>query len=163
MNIDEGFKQPAVIVILKSDDRFLLLKRKKSPNKDKYTPVGGKIDPFESPYKAAIRESYEETGIKVTDLKYCGLMVESSPTKYNWICFVYLSEIEYILPPECNEGELHWIPLTSLSEIPTPTTDRFIYEYVAKSKNFMFNVEYDQELNIIKMNEEIANKIIIET
>ena len=30
-----------------------------------YTPVGGKIDPYESPYDAAIRETFEETVIKV--------------------------------------------------------------------------------------------------
>jgi 8-oxo-dGTP diphosphatase len=93
----------------------------------------------------------------VDTLKYCGAMVESSPTEYNWICFVYLSEIEYISPPECNEGTLEWISLSDLSDIPTPETDRYIYLYVAESKNFMFDVEYDQKLNIIEMNEEIQN------
>jgi 8-oxo-dGTP diphosphatase len=155
--VTEGHKQPAVLVILKSENQFLLLKRKKSPNEGKYTPVGGKLDPFESPLKAAIRETYEETGINITNPTYCGVMVESSPTKYNWICFVYLSDIDYQSPPACNEGVLEWIPLTQLPEIPTPETDRFIYIYVAKSKNFMFNVEYDQELNIIEMSEEIQN------
>jgi 8-oxo-dGTP diphosphatase len=154
----EGHKQPAVLVVLRSSDQFLLLKRKKEPNQGKYTPVGGKLDPFESPYKAAIRETYEETGIELSNLKYCGVMVESSPTDYNWICFVYLSDIDYLTPPKCNEGELlQWISITDLSEIPTPATDGFIYQYVAKSKNFMFNVEYDQNLNILEMKEEITD------
>ena len=157
MYVSEGHKQPAVLVILKSDDQFMLLKRKKPPNKDKYTPVGGKLDPFESPVKTAVRETYEETGIKVDNLKYCGVMVESSPTKYNWICFVYLSEIEYVDPPECNEGTLEWVPFSNLSDIPTPETDRFIYQNVAESKTFMLNVEYDEDLKIIKMTEEIEN------
>jgi 8-oxo-dGTP diphosphatase len=161
MYVVEGHKQPAVLVILKSNNQFLLLKRKKSPNKGKYTPVGGKLDPYESPYKAAIRETYEETGIEVSYMIFCGTMVESSPSKYNWICFVYLSEIDYIASPKCNEGKLEWIPATHLSKIPTPTTDRFIYEYITRSKNFMFNVEYDLNLNILEMREEIAdNKLI---
>ncbi len=161
MYVTEGHKQPAVLVILKAKDQFLLLKRKKSPNEGKYTPVGGKLDPFESPLNAAIRETYEETSIQITDPSYCGVMVESSPTKYNWICFVYMSEINYQSPPDCNEGVLDWIPLAQLSEIPTPETDRFIYEYVAKSKNFMFNVEYDQDLNILEMTEEIQKLKLI--
>jgi 8-oxo-dGTP diphosphatase len=163
MRQTEGYKQPAVLVILKANNQFLLLKRKKEPNKGKYTPVGGKLDPFETPYKAAIRETFEETGIEVTNMKYCGLMVETSPIKYNWICFVYLSEIDYQTPPECNEGKLDWIPITNLSEIPTPATDKYIYHYVADSKNFMFNVDYDHNLNIIEINEEIENKKIVET
>jgi 8-oxo-dGTP diphosphatase len=155
MYVSEGYKQPAVLIILKSGDQFLLLKRKKPPNEGRYTPVGGKLDPYESPTKAAIRETYEETGINVSDLQYCGIMVESSPTKYNWICIIYLAEIEHIEPPNCNEGILEWIPISKLSEIPTPATDGFIYQYVAESKNFMFNVEYDRELNILGMIEEI--------
>jgi 8-oxo-dGTP diphosphatase len=157
MYVTKGHKQPAVLVILKSEEKFLLLKRKKPPNEGKYTPVGGKLDPYESPHKTAIRETFEETGIHISDPIYCGIMVESSPTKYNWICFVYLSDIEYQSPPDCNEGELEWIPLTQLSDIPTPETDRFIYQYVSESKKFMFNVEYDHNLNILEMSEEIQN------
>ena len=43
----------------------MLLKRFKTPNKGLYTPVGGKLEPHESPLNAAIRETFEETGINV--------------------------------------------------------------------------------------------------
>ncbi len=155
MTVKEGIKQPAVLSILKSGSKLLLLKRIKEPNKDKYTPVGGKIDPFENPVAATIRETYEETGIKISDPEYCGIMVESSPTKYNWICFVYLSEIEYVDPPECNEGTLEWIDFSDLKNIPTPPTDWFIYQYIVQNKTFMLNVDYDKNLNILSMREEI--------
>ena len=95
MYVNEGHKQPAVLSILKSGDKFLLLKRIKEPHVNKYSPVGGKIDPFESPIDTAVRETFEETGIRIENPKYCGVIVESSPTKYNWICFVYLSEIRF--------------------------------------------------------------------
>ena len=160
MYVSNGHKQPAVLCILKSGDRFLLLKREKEPNKGKYTPVGGKIDPYESPIHSAIRETFEETGIRITDPKCCGVMVESSPTNYNWICFVYLAEIEQIDPPACKEGKLEWIKFSELLEIPIPKTDWHIYKYLVENKNFMFNVEYDQQLNIISMIEEIENKLL---
>jgi 8-oxo-dGTP diphosphatase len=158
MRVIEGDKQPAVLSILKSGNKLLLLKRIKDPNKDKYTPVGGKIDPFESPVETTIRETYEETGIKITDPKYCGVMVETSPTKYNWICFVYLSEIEFLEPPECNEGILEWIEFSELKSIPTPATDWFIYQYVVENRTFMLNVNYDEQLNILSMHEEIKGE-----
>ena len=158
MTVPEGHKQPAVLSILKSGDKLLLLKRSKEPNKDKYTPVGGKIDPFESPIDTTKRETFEETGIRIENPKYCGVIVESSPTKYNWICFVYLSEIEHINPPECNEGKLEWIEFSKLKDIPTPVTDWFIYQYAVENRNFMFNVEYDAQLKIFSMSEEIEGK-----
>jgi len=158
MLIKEGHKQQAVLSILKSGDKFLLLKRLKDPHIGKYSPVGGKIDPYENPSDTTIRETYEETGIKINNPKYCGLIVESSPTKYNWICFVYLSEIEYIIPPACNEGTLEWIEFSNLKSIPTPVTDWFIYKYTVENKTFMFNVEYVEELNVLSMVEEIERK-----
>lgn len=158
MTVKEGIKQPAVLSVLKSGNKLLLLKRIKEPNKDKYTPVGGKIDPYENPVDTTIRETFEETGIKISNPKYCGVMVESSPGKYNWICFVYLSEIEYVDPPECNEGTLEWIEFSDLKNIPAPPTDRFIYQYVVENRTFMLNVEYDEHLNILSMYEEIEGE-----
>ena len=84
-------------------------------------------------------------------------MVETSPTTYNWICFVYLADIAFIAPPSCNEGILRWIEFSDLANIPTPETDAHIYRYVLNKKQFMFNVEYDQDLNILEMTEETQN------
>lgn len=163
MNVPQGQKQPAVLIILKNQDKFLLIKRNKEPNRNKYTPVGGKIDLYESPLQAAIRETFEETGVRISTAKYCGLLVESSPTKYNWICFVYAAEIENFQPSRCKEGDLEWINQSDLLNIPTPETDRYIYEYYLAGKSFMFSAEYDEDLNLISMKEEIEHKSIIKT
>lgn len=155
-----GIKRPAVLCILKADHKILLLRRYKEPNRGKYTPVGGKIDPYESPVKAAIRESYEETGIKFSGMKYCGLLVESSPTSYNWICFVYTSKTTYFKPPACDEGKLEWIDINKLSNIPTPPADWHIYKYMLENKTFMFNAEYDAQLILLEMKEEIEDIVV---
>lgn len=159
--IPVGLKRAATLCILKNKDSFLLLKRLKEPNKDSFTPVGGKLDPFESPLKAAIRETFEETGIKVETMKYCGILTESSPTKYNWINFVYIAEIDFIEPPFCNEGTLMWIPFDELLNVPTPKTDWFIYKYILDGKSFSLNAEYDENLNLLSMIEEIESTKII--
>lgn len=123
MQVREGLKRTAVLCVLKQGHQFLLLKRLKEPNKDTYTPVGGKLDPYENPYDAAIRETREETGIVVPVMKYGGVLVESSPTAYNWVSFVYVAEIDFVPPPICNEGTLEWINFDDVLNVPTPKTD----------------------------------------
>ncbi len=155
--IPVGLKRAATLCVLRHQNEFLLLKRLKEPNKDQYTPVGGKIDPFENPLQAAIRETFEETGIQAESMKFCGFLTETSPTKYNWINYVYLAEIDYIELPVCNEGTLKWISFEDLLSVPTPKTDWYIYKYILENKPFAFNADYDKDLNLIRMNEEIEN------
>lgn len=78
-----GLKRTAILCILRNKDRFLLLKRLKEPNKDHFTPVGGKLDSFENPLNAGIREAFEETGKRVETMKFYGILTETSPTPYN--------------------------------------------------------------------------------
>lgn len=163
MIVPEGLKRTAVICVLKNGNNFLLLKRLKEPNKDTYTPVGGKLDPYESPYKAALRETYEETGIKVEKMKFCGMLTESSPTKYNWTSYVYLTEIDFIPPPPCNEGDLEWIAFEQVLDVPTPKTDWFIYQYLLQNKTFAFSADYDVDLNLLTMHEEIEDILVFGT
>jgi 8-oxo-dGTP diphosphatase len=157
----EGLKKIAVICILKHKNHFLLLKRLKEPNKDLFTPLGGKLDPFETPLSAAKRETFEESGIEVEDMDFCGILTETSPTKYNWTSYVYLSEIEFQEAPPCNEGTLYWVHKDELDKIPTPITDLHIYKYALQNKKFIFDAVYNENLELLKMSEEIENFEII--
>lgn len=152
-----GLKRAATLCILRNNDKFLLLKRLKEPNKDMYVPVGGKIDPFENPDDAVAREVMEETRIHITSKQFCGILTETSPIKYNWISYVYMSDIEFVEVPYCNEGELQWIDAKDLVDIPTPLTDLYIYDYVLKGEIFAFNAIYDSELNLTSLWEQYSN------
>ena len=156
-----GTKRAATLCVLRCQNSFMLLRRLKEPHRDNYTPVGGKIEPFENPLDAVIRETFEETGIKVDGVKFCGILTETSPTKYNWISYVYIAQIDYIEPPLSDEGTLTWISFDELLNVPTPKTDWYIYKYILDGKNFAFNVDYDEELNIISMQEEFEDIKII--
>ncbi|WP_333863200.1 NUDIX hydrolase [Sphingobacterium sp.] len=152
-----GLKRIATLCILRNKDRFLLLRRFKEPNKDMYVPVGGKIDPFENPDDAVVREVMEETGIRITSKQFCGILTETSPIKYNWISYVYVSDIEFVEAPYCNEGDLEWISTAQLESIPTPITDLYIYDYIAKGELFAFNTIYDSDLNLTGLWEQFSN------
>lgn len=160
MEVNDGIKRTAVLCILKCENQFLLLKRFKEPNKDMFTPIGGKLDPYENPNQAALRETFEETGIQLTDIQYIGSLIESSPTNYNWNSLVYISEIPFQEPPICNEGILHWIGVEELSTIPTPETDLHIYQYALAKQPFMLNADYDEKLNLLILKEEINGVLL---
>ncbi|MBN2280345.1 MAG: NUDIX domain-containing protein [Candidatus Marinimicrobia bacterium] len=155
MFVPKGQKQPAVLSILKAGSKYLLLKRGKEPNFGLYSPVGGKIDAHESPKHATVRETFEEAGIKITNPKFCGTIVETSPTKYNWICFVYYSEVEYSEPIHCKEGVVEWIDERILADTPIPKTDVEIYKLIKENKHFQLAVEYDENMNILSFVDEL--------
>ncbi len=161
MQVQEGIKRVAVLCVLRHKNKFLLLKRLKDPNKDTYTPVGGKIDPYEDPSTAALRETWEETGIHVPAMKYCGVLVETSPTLYNWISFVYVAEIDFLLPPQCNEGTLEWIGFDNVLNVPTPETDWYIYKFLLEGRPFALNALFDANLQLMEMRELIADESLI--
>lgn len=148
------------MVVLRNQEAFLLLKRAKQPNQNKYVPVGGKLEPFENPRSAAIRETFEETGIRVDNLKYCGFLVESSPTAYNWQCNIYLSDIKKLPPPPCDEGILEWIDFKQIPDLPAPPTDWWIYRYIMEERPFAFDAIYNKDLELLEMVEEIEGKTV---
>ena len=146
------------MIILRHEEQFLLLKRANEPNRGRYVPVGGKLEPFEDPYSAALREVKEETGITVRRLEYAGVLIESSPTAYNWQCNIYVADIPYQAPPPCDEGELVWIDFRQIPDIPTPPTDWVIYQYLMRGQVFAFNAILDEELRLLRMYDEIRGE-----
>ncbi|NRB62957.1 MAG: NUDIX domain-containing protein [Saprospiraceae bacterium] len=156
-----GLKRSASMIILKNQHAFLLLKRNKQPHIGKYVPVGGKLEPFEDPLTAALRELEEETGIRLDQLSYAGHLVETSPLTYNWQSNIYWAEIDHVTPPYCSEGILTWITYTDLPKIPTPRTDRYIFEFVLESRPFALNAIYNSEMELVTMTEEIRGEKLI--
>jgi 8-oxo-dGTP diphosphatase len=154
--IPEGIKKTAVLCVLKSGNDYLLLKRLKAPNQGMYTPVGGKLDPHESPLAAAFRETFEETGISANEFSFCGILEETSPVDYNWISFVYVAEIPFQPAPPCNEGILEWIPGEELKDLNTPATDWLIYQYISKRRHFVFNAIFDEHLHLQEMSDALT-------
>ena len=156
-----NIKKIAALCVIKNKSKFLLLKRNNEPNIGKYVPVGGKLKDHETPEKAAIRETFEETGLKFDKLEFCGLLTETSPTNYNWISYIYLVETDLVDIPKSNEGKLEWIGFQEIINIPTPKTDDIIYKYIIDKKKFIISIEYNNKIQIISMKEEIENKNLL--
>ena len=156
----DGLKRAAVFCILDCGDSFLLLKRDKNPNKGKFVPPGGKIEPYETPYDAMLREVKEETGLEINDIKFCGLLSETSPTSYNWISFIYIATIPKVEIIACDEGEFHWIQKSDLLKTDIPSTDKYIYQFVANQQPFVLHAIYDKNLSMTEISEEFSGEIL---
>ena len=145
--------------ILRHNDRFLLLCRANTPNKGMFVPVGGKLEPYESPQDAVVREVKEETGIGIAAPKFCGILTETAPNTYNWICYVYVADIADINPlPYCNEGTLHWVGFDDLLTVPTPPTDWWIYKFVMQGRPFMLNASFGDDMQLCTFTDDITGE-----
>lgn len=158
--MNDGMKKAAVLCILRSGDELLLLKRTKKLHYGQYVPVGGHIEPHESAHDAAIREVHEETGAVLQAIRFCGILQDTAPTDYNWISFVYVAEVERFAPPECREGVLEWLPLSHVPALPTPPTDQFIYRLVLQGRPFVLDAQYDADIELLRLEEEIAGEVL---
>lgn len=150
-----GLKRGCVMIVLRSGDAFLLLKRAKPPHQGLYAPVGGKVDPYEDPYQTGLRETWEETGIRPATMQYAGTLVETSPVDYNWWSSIYVADVPWQPAPPCDEGVLRWVAFDELATLPTPPTDWHIYQYIARRQPFAMRAVFDADMRLVEMVEEI--------
>lgn len=110
--------------------RVLLLHRSKPPNRDLYSPIGGKLDLHsgESPTACAVREIHEETGLRVApgDLHLTGIVSEQDyEDAGHWLMFLYeVTRPVVVEPTRFGEGFLEWHEASELAQLPLPATDR---------------------------------------
>lgn len=165
----DGLKRCICLCILETDKDYLLIKRGKSKKdledwNDNYIPIGGKIELYETPEDAIIREVEEETGITIETPILLGILTETSPLpKYNNVVYFFNKKIIKQQVNECDEGYLEWIEKANLSNITIPEIDKIIYEYLEKSQKFIMNATYDERLNLLSVYEYLENKSIKNT
>src|SRR4051812_15597405 len=99
MNIP--YKIAVLVYVFNDEGKLLLLHRRKPPNKDLYSPIGGKLEQQlgESPYGCALREIQEEIGIELglDDIRMLGIVSErayagggpQAGTESHWLMFCF--------------------------------------------------------------------------
>ncbi|MEX0655225.1 MAG: NUDIX domain-containing protein [Phycisphaeraceae bacterium] len=112
------------------DGRVLLLHRRKPPNRDLYSPIGGKLerDHGESPTACAVREIHEEADLTLTpsELHLTGIVSETAfGQETHWLMFLYeVTHPVVIERTEFREGRLEWHDPATIAKLPLPETDR---------------------------------------
>jgi len=98
-------------VFIRKDGKYLVLKRssQKQYAPNFVSPVGGKVKLNENPYQAALRESKEETGVNIKNMKLEALSFEMHPGNkkmVNWLVFHFSADYDSGKITETDEGEL---------------------------------------------------------
>lgn len=130
--MDLPFKITSLLFIRNPAGHFLMLKRTKAPNKDCWSPPGGKLEMStgESPYECAIREAGEETGMTLgaEDLHLWGMISEKSfEGAGHWLMFMFdVHPRLETLPPRLDEGRFAFFPRETIESLAIPATDRVL-------------------------------------
>ena len=128
-----------LIYLIRGDSCLFIRKtRKGDMNRDKWLGIGGHFETDETPEECALRELKEESGIPEEDLndfEYRGLITFLSseyPSEYMHVFTAAVPE-DYEVPcKECDEGELAWVKLEKINDLPVWEGDKIMFDYLFK-------------------------------
>lgn len=112
---------------VEQDGKYLMLlrnKKKQDENAGKWIGVGGKFEEGESPQDCLLREVQEETGLRLTQYRFRGIVTFVSDryeTEYMHLFTAHGFEGERI---PCDEGELRWVEKDEVLSLPLWEGDR---------------------------------------
>lgn len=112
---------------VEQDGKYLMLlrnKKKQDENAGKWIGVGGKFEEGESPQDCLLREVQEETGLRLTQYRFRGIVTfvsDQYETEYMHLFTAHGFEGERI---PCDEGELRWVEKDEVLSLPLWEGDR---------------------------------------
>ena len=129
----------STLCYIERGDEYLLLHRVKKENdinRDKWIGVGGKMEEGESPEECVIRETFEETGLRLTDWRYRGIVTFTSNECEGEYMHLFTADgFEGNIGP-CAEGELEWIRKKDFADLPQWEGDRIFLELLERGEPF---------------------------
>jgi 8-oxo-dGTP diphosphatase len=139
-------------IFIRKDDQYLVLRR--SPAK-KYAPnvihpFGGKVDPGENPFEAAVREVKEETGVNVKNMRLEAVIQEIEPhlgEPYNWLIFHFSADYNDGELISTEEGEMVWLNADEIKAAELFPSVRLLIDHILdESTSTIFaTVHYDDK------------------
>ncbi len=104
----------STLCYMERNGKYLMLhrnKKKNDVNHGKWIGVGGKIESGEAPEECLMREVFEETGCRLLNYRFRGILTFIYDDKEPEYIFTYISDSFEGEPAgfECEEGELKWV------------------------------------------------------
>jgi 8-oxo-dGTP diphosphatase len=122
------------------------VKKKNDINHDKWIGVGGGFEHGESPEECALRETFEETGLTLTDYRLRGIVTfdcEGQETLYMYLftASAWTGELS-----ECSEGDLEWAPKEKVYSLPIWEGDKIFFRLLEEGRPFFsLKLSYDAQ------------------
>ncbi|MBF0786636.1 MULTISPECIES: 8-oxo-dGTP diphosphatase [unclassified Streptococcus] len=137
----------ATICYLDNGRELLLLhrnKKKDDVHAGKWIGVGGKLEAGETPQECAVREIFEETGLRARPVLKGIITFPNFTPNHDWYTYVFTAtEFEGELS-ECEEGTLEWVPYEEVLSKPTWEGDHTFVSWLLESRPF-FSAKFSYE------------------
>ena len=124
---------------IERDGRYLMLHRVKKhddANAGKWIGIGGKFEADESPDDCLLREVREETGLTLTRYRPRGIVTFVSDRWETEIMHLYTADAFTGEEHACDEGDLAWVPIPRVEELPLWAGDRVFLRLLATDAPF---------------------------
>ncbi|MGN1451025.1 MAG: NUDIX hydrolase [Eubacteriales bacterium] len=119
--------------------KYLMLyrnKKKNDANEGKWIGVGGGFSENESPEECLFREVFEETGLTLSSWRFRGIVTFASDRYETEYMHLFTADGFSGEPGECPEGELAWIPIEEIENLPLWEGDRVFLRLLRKNEPF---------------------------
>lgn len=154
-------------IFVRKDSKYLMLRR--SPLKEVLpnliAPLGGKIEEAEDPLLGAQRELYEESGLKVKNIRLEAVVTEvlspdDTQYKNNWLIFHFSGDWESGEATKSDEGELLWMTEEELLQAPMFPSVKTVLPFILSpdDSTVFARFEYDKERSITKQHITVTKK-----
>jgi len=124
------FKISVLVFLHDASGRLLLIERTRPPNEGCWSPIGGKLEMArgESPFECAVRETAEETGLRLAtaDLHLWATVSEKAyEGDTHWLMFLFASRRALAAqPPDIGEGRFGLYTREEVDRLRVPESDR---------------------------------------
>jgi len=139
----------ATLCYIRNNGKTLMLLRNKKENdihKGKWNGLGGKLEPGETPEDCAIREVFEECGLRVTNPKLRGILTFPHFTlNEDWYVFLFQFNDyngQLIGSPE---GELAWISDDDILSLNIWEGDKYFLRWFFEERFFSAKFVYENK------------------
>ena len=142
---------PRVLIFVHNRDDILLIKG--APTKriwaNRYNGVGGHVEADEDVYTAARRETLEETGLEVHNLRLRGIVNINVGEATGIMLFVFTAHSDKRQTLPSGEGTLEWVSRAQLPEYDLVEDVPILLERLAQTDDdappFFARYDYDQQ------------------
>ena len=141
----------SLIYLENENGEYLMLhrvKKKNDINHDKWIGVGGGFEEGESPEDCALQETWEETGLTMTDYRFRGIVTFDCEGQETSLMHLFTATAWTGELIECNEGNLEWIPKEKIYDLPIWEGDKIFFRLLEEDRPF-FSLKLSYDANDI--------------
>ena len=128
------------------------VKKKDDINHDKWIGVGGGFEYGESPEECALRETWEETGLTLTDYRFRGIVTfDCEGQKHTQYMYLFTATAWTGELTECSEGNLEWVPKEKVCDLPIWEGDKIFFRLLEEDRPFFsLKLSYDAKDTLLR-------------